>query len=146
MCSSDLQFAAIAIGVTCYAALLIGFIMIGQHAAAQLRQGISMMDLLKTYPVPGWHLALGGAVTRPGARRPRMAARAIPGDRLLLETDAPDQTPAGVPPDERRCEPGHLPLIARAVAAARGESLEALAARTTANAQELFRVSPGTPM
>jgi TatD DNase family protein len=99
-------------------------------------------DLARAYLAMGWHLALGGAATRPGARRPLASARVIPAERLLLETDAPDQTPAGVAPGVRRCEPMHLALVARSVAAARGESLDALAARTTANARALFRVEP----
>ena len=47
------------IGGGCYIALLISFVMIGQLSAAQLRQGIATMDLLKTYPIPGWQIALG---------------------------------------------------------------------------------------
>ncbi|MEI7821559.1 MAG: putative ABC exporter domain-containing protein [Verrucomicrobiota bacterium] len=50
---------AFIIGGGCYIALLISFVMIGQHSAAQLRQGIAAMDLLKTYPIPGWQIALG---------------------------------------------------------------------------------------
>ena len=50
---------AVVIGVGCYITLLVSFIMIGQHSAAQLRQGIAAMDLLKTYPIPGWQIALG---------------------------------------------------------------------------------------
>ena len=49
----------VVIGVGCYITLLVSFIMIGQHSAAQLRQGIAAMDLLKTYPIPGWQIALG---------------------------------------------------------------------------------------
>ncbi len=50
---------AFVIGGGCYIALLVSFVMIGQHSAAQLRQGIAAMDLLKTYPIPGWQIALG---------------------------------------------------------------------------------------
>ncbi len=50
---------AVAIGGACYLALLLSFIMVGQQAAGQLRQGIAGMDLLKTYPLPGWQFALG---------------------------------------------------------------------------------------
>lgn len=97
-------------------------------------------ELAREYLAMGWHLAMGGAVTRPGARRPLEAARAIPAERILVETDAPDQTPTGVDPGVRRCEPAHLALIARRVAEVRGEPFEALAARTTANARALFGV------
>ena len=57
--SPTLKTVAIIIGAGCYLTLLISFVMIGQHASAQLRQGIAAMDLLKTYPIPGWQLALG---------------------------------------------------------------------------------------
>jgi hypothetical protein len=54
-----LKIVAGVIGIGCYITLLIGFVMVGQHSAAQLRQGIAAMDLLKSYPIPGWHIALG---------------------------------------------------------------------------------------
>jgi hypothetical protein len=47
------------VGIGCYITILLSLVMIGQHAAAQLRQGIAAMDLLKTYPIPGWQIALG---------------------------------------------------------------------------------------
>ncbi len=57
--SPALGTLAAVIGIGCYVTLLLSFILIGQHAAAQLRQGIAAMDLLKTYPLPGWQIALG---------------------------------------------------------------------------------------
>ena len=57
--TKPLVVTAFIIGGGCYIALLISFVMIGQHSAAQLRQGIAAMDLLKTYPIPGWQIALG---------------------------------------------------------------------------------------
>ncbi len=53
---------AMIVGIGCYATVLISFIMVGQAATAQLRQGMASMDLLKTYPIPGWQLALGELV------------------------------------------------------------------------------------
>jgi len=95
-------------------------------------------ELAREYLAMGWHLAMGGSVTRPNARRPVEATRAVPAERLLIETDAPDQTPTGVAAGVRRCEPAHLALVARRVAEVRGERVEALAAQTTANARALF--------
>ena len=57
--TKPLVVTAFIIGGGCYIALLISFVMIGELAAAQLRQGIATMDLLKTYPIPGWQIALG---------------------------------------------------------------------------------------
>jgi TatD DNase family protein len=64
----------------------------------------------------------------------------IPADQLLLETDAPYLTPRDLypQPKARRNEPAFLPHIARAVARARGETVEALAEATTRNARALF--------
>jgi hypothetical protein len=57
--TKPLVVTAFIIGGGCYIALLISFVTIGQLSAAQLRQGIATMDLLKTYPIPGWQIALG---------------------------------------------------------------------------------------
>lgn len=57
--SNAFMVLAISIGAACYIAFLLSFVMVGQQAAGQLRQGIAGMDLLKTYPLPGWQFALG---------------------------------------------------------------------------------------
>ena len=64
----------------------------------------------------------------------------IPADRLLLETDGPYLLPRDLQPKpaSRRNEPAYLPHVAAAVARARGEPLEALAAPSTAAARALF--------
>jgi TatD DNase family protein len=70
----------------------------------------------------------------------------IPADRLMIETDAPYLLPRSLKPapSTRRNEPAFLPEVARAVAAARGESIEALAISTTRTAVSFFRL-PGNP-
>ncbi len=57
--TTGIMILAAVIGIGCYLALLFSLITVGQHAAKQLRQGIAAMDLLKTYPIPGWQIALG---------------------------------------------------------------------------------------
>jgi TatD DNase family protein len=58
----------------------------------------------------------------------------------MIETDAPYLLPRDLEPRprSRRNEPAFLPHIARAVAALRGESPDALAASSTANAVRFF--------
>jgi TatD DNase family protein len=70
----------------------------------------------------------------------REAIPYIPADRLMVETDAPYLLPRDLkpPPKSRRNEPAFLPHIARAVGELRGESLDSVAASTTANAQRFF--------
>jgi TatD DNase family protein len=125
---------------------------LARHGRAPLRGVVHSYsgpaELVPAYVALGLHLSFAAAVTRPTARRPLAAARAVPAHRLLVETDAPAQVATGAcaraPAAEReavvppRGEPADLPRIAAALAVARGESLDALARRTTANARELF--------
>ena len=66
--------------------------------------------------------------------------RRIPAGRLMLETDGPYLLPRSLKPRPatRRNEPMYLSEICRAVAAARQESYEAVAAATTAAAATFF--------
>lgn len=66
------------------------------------------------------------------------AAKALPLQRLLLETDAPFLTPA--PYRGTICQLKHVRVTAEFLANIRGENLQELATQTTRNAQELFRV------
>ncbi len=84
----------------------------------------------------GFYLAFGGVVTYPKAAEVREAAHSVPGNRLLLETDAPYLAP--VPQRGKRNEPSFVAHTAAAVAKAREEALEELAAQTTANFERLF--------
>ena len=88
-------------------------------------------------------LALGhlvsftGIATFKNAAVVREAATAVPADRFMVETDCPYLAP--VPYRGKRCEPAHTVDTARAVAAARGCSLDELARLTTATAEGFFR-------
>lgn len=97
------------------------------------------VEHLRAYLDLGLHLAFGGAITRPRARRPVEALKATPAERLLLETDAPDQPVAGV----TRGEPGDLVTVIRHAAAARGVDADPLGAATMDNALALFGVRVG---
>lgn len=70
-------------------------------------------DLTPKYVKAGCHFSFAGPVSFLEARRPLEALRAIPVDRLMVETDAPDQAPH--PHRGERNEPALLPLIVRAM-------------------------------
>ena len=69
------------------------------------------------------------------------AVRAVPADRLLIETDAPYLAP--VPRRGRRNEPAYLVHTCERVAALRGDSFEDVAAATTTNARRLYGLGGG---
>ena len=85
----------------------------------------------------GLFISFAGMVTFRKSDELREVVRSVPGDRLLLETDAPYLSPEPVR-GKRPNEPARLVHTAACVAEVRGMSLEELAEITTANAERLF--------
>lgn len=124
-----------------------------------LRAHPVLLQLLKTEPVPpagllmhsysgpreltgkyvkhGCHFSFAGPVTFEEARKPLEALSAVPLDRLMVETDAPDQAPH--PHRGARSEPAYLPLILAAMARVRNEPFETVRSATVENARRFFR-------
>jgi TatD DNase family protein len=71
----------------------------------------------------------------------REVARALPLERLLVETDAPLLAPEGF--RGRRNEPARVAVVGGVLAAARGAPPEEVALATTRNARALFRLGEG---
>lgn len=104
---------------------------------------------LDEYLALGLHIGITGWVCdeRRGLDL-RAAVPLIPADRLMVETDAPYLLPRDLAavPKSRRNEPKYLAHVARAVAGLRQESFESLAAATTRNAVEFFRLVEEAPI
>jgi TatD DNase family protein len=83
----------------------------------------------------GFHLSFGGVITFPKAEEPRQAARIVPDDRLLVETDCPYLAPA--PHRGKRNEPAFLVETVKRLAAVRETTPETIAGLTTANWERL---------
>jgi TatD DNase family protein len=84
----------------------------------------------------GWHCSFAGHTTYPASDKLREAAAKLPGELLLVETDAPylaPQTVRGKPN-----EPAYVVDTARVVAEVRGVSYEELERTVEANARALF--------
>jgi TatD DNase family protein len=80
----------------------------------------------------GAYLSFSGIVTFPTANDVREAAAWCPGDRIVVETDAPFLAP--VPHRGRPNSPALVAEVGRFVAALRGEDERGFARRTTENA------------
>lgn len=99
----------------------------------------------------GAHFGFPGYFMHERKARQREAFKLVPMERLLIETDAPDQllpdaanrhpltdTRSGKPLNH----PANLPAVYQFMADLRGESLATLAAQTEANFRRLFGVAP----
>jgi len=86
----------------------------------------------------GFLVSFSGVVTFPKSGDIREAARAVPLDRMLLETDSPYLAPE--PHRGRRNEPAYVVETARFIAQLRGVDVEEVGAATTSNFRGLFNL------
>ncbi|MFM8236284.1 MAG: TatD family hydrolase [Actinomycetota bacterium] len=86
----------------------------------------------------GCLLSFSGIVSFKNAADVRAAAALTPADRLLVETDSPYLAPE--PHRGRENEPAFVGAVGAALAAARGEPVGTVAARTRTNAERVFGV------
>ncbi len=88
----------------------------------------------------GFFVSFSGVLTFRNAQSTRDAARAVPPDRLLVETDCPYLTPE--PHRGRRNEPAYVVHTARRLAEVRGVPADEIERTTDANAVAAFRLPP----
>lgn len=85
----------------------------------------------------GFHVSIPGIATFPKASHLRDAAREVPDDRLLIETDSPYLAP--IPFRGKRNEPAYVMHTLELVAELRGVTREALGVQLVQNFDRLFR-------
>ncbi len=103
-------------------------------------------DVVPPLAALGASFSFPASVTRYRSRRIHLAARAVPADRLLAETDAPDFAPLGAdgagllrgPDGHPVNEPRTLRIVVDALAAIRGEDPAVTAEVTARNARAVF--------
>lgn len=95
-------------------------------------------EWMKKFLDMGMHISLSGVVTFKKAIEVQDVAKAVPLDRLLVETDAPYLAP--VPYRGKRNEPGYTRYVAEKIAELREVPFEEIAKQTTDNAHRLFRL------
>ena len=84
----------------------------------------------------GWYVSFAGNLTYKNALELQAAAKRIPQDRLLVETDSPYLSP--VPKRGKPNVPANVRHTAAFLAELRGESLEEVEAYTDANAARVY--------
>lgn len=94
-------------------------------------------DEARAYLDLGFYVSISGIVTFKAADNVRLSARFVPDDRILIETDAPFLAP--VPLRGQVNEPAFLRHTCAFLAALRGQTDEAFAALTFANAEAALR-------
>lgn len=94
------------------------------------------LESARAYMALGLMISVGGAVTQTGYAKLKQAVKDIPGDFLVVESDAPDRPPEGY----RRSlnEPESLYVVADAIAAIRGETTQQVLERSSANLHRHF--------
>lgn len=88
----------------------------------------------------GFYIGFTGPLTFKKSEELRAVARALPPDRLLVETDAPYLTPE--PFRGKRNSPAYIPYIVDRLASIHGMTSAQMAAQTTDNALRLFGITP----
>lgn len=84
----------------------------------------------------GGHLSFAGNISYPKSEELREAARAVPLDRLMVETDSPFLSPA--PNRGRPNEPANVAAVGTFLAEVVGRSPQEIAEATTANSLRVF--------
>lgn len=87
----------------------------------------------------GFHISFTGVLTFKNARKALSALKAIPIERLLIETDCPYMTPE--PHRGKRNDSRYVRYVAEKIAAEKGLSFEEVAKITADNAKRLFGIS-----
>ena len=97
------------------------------------------LEVAERYIQLGLYISFSGSLTKPHHKKSRHAAAVLPIERLLVETDAPDQTPIARGRVEN--EPAFLIDAIQALAELRDADPLDVAAQTEQNARRLFKLS-----
>ena len=92
------------------------------------------VETAREYLKAGYYLSFGASVLFPNAKRPEEVVRAVPVERMLLETDAPYQSPV----KDHRHEPADVVNIYRRVSEIKNIPLPELEAIIEKNYKEVF--------
>jgi len=107
-----------------------------RHAGGVVHGFTGSQQQAEQFIEQGFFIGVGGAITHPGAHRVHRLVRELPLERLVLETDAPNQ-PGHAHRGERNL-PGYLPEHLSALASLRDMDRAMLLEQLNANTRHLF--------
>ena len=107
-----------------------------EHDGVVILHCFTSQPLLEPALERGWYVSFAGNVTYKNAYELRAAARRVPADRLLAETDSPYLAPQ--PVRGRRNEPAYIRHTVAALAEARGVDAAVLERQLDENATRVF--------
>lgn len=94
------------------------------------------VELSREFLKLGFYISLAGPVTFKNARVPKLVAKEVPFNKLLIETDSPYLTPE--PYRGKRNEPKYVKYVAEEIAKIRNVSIDEVAEKTKDNFKTLF--------
>ena len=109
-----------------------------EHDGPVILHCFSSQPLLEPALEHGWYVSFAGNVTYKNAYDLRTAARRVPAERILAETDSPYLAPQ--PVRGRRNEPAYVRHTLDALAVARGVDASALELQIDENATRVFNL------
>ena len=96
------------------------------------------VEMLDEVLAMNFYIGLGGVVTFKNAKKTVEAAKKVPMDRLLIETDCPYMTP--VPYRGKRNHPKYVYYVAEKLAEIKGLAVEEIINQTYENGRRLFKI------
>jgi TatD DNase family protein len=98
----------------------------------------SSVEMAKEFMKLGFFISLGGPVTFKKSKTPKLVAREVPLDRILIETDSPYLTPE--PFRGKRNEPKYVKYAAEEIARIKEVPVDVVAKKTAENFRKLFNL------
>jgi len=99
------------------------------------------VEMMHKFLTLGFYIGLNGPVTFKNAHSVHAVAKAVPIDRLVIETDAPYLTPA--PYRGKRNEPAYISYVAEKIAELKGLTYEEVCRITTENGSKMYGIVNG---
>ncbi len=96
------------------------------------------VEMTREFMKLGFYISLGGPVTFKKAKTPKMVAKEVPMERLLIETDSPYLAPE--PFRGKRNEPKFVKYVAEEIAGIREVTVSEIAEKTKENFKRLFNL------